>query len=344
MKKKDDWYPDLISRLAELKSVPPRDPHTAANGRARYLADVAKTLPPVSPAGVKRHKDWSVFSGKEQYAMKAVISIVVALVMLVGGGVTVAAAQDDLPDQALYPVKTLTEDVRLWLNTDPTTEVDILMDLVATRVRELNDMVALGKTPPAGVTSRMEKHIQQAIHTAARMDGEAMQGALIQIHTNLRLQQQVMQVLQIQAGGDADHIMTQATLMMENRIRMVETGITDPQCFQNTVRQEAESHAGQEGTSPHENQFSGTDIPGGSGAQGEGSSFGAYGTPQGSGTPRCLLYATMAPQGPQGQQGQKGPGASQGSAGVGYPQCLIYEGTEIPFEYQFQGYGGTPQP
>jgi hypothetical protein len=286
---------------------------------------------------------------------------------------TVAAAQDDLPNEALYPVKTATEDVSLWLTTDPQTEMDMLMELIQLRVDEMIMLQAEGVTPPAKVITRLELHTQQAVQIAAGMEDAAMQGALLQIHTELQQQQQVMQILQAQTSGETSQVMAQTATMLENRIRMVEDGMADPQGFQNNVRNEEELRTGQTATAPQQNQASGTPAPGGNGSQqgnngtqepsgtqqglnstqeSSGTQQGNNGTPQGwmpgTGTPQCLLYATMSPQGYQGSQGQQGNGTAQGTPGIGTPQCLVLAGTGTPYNYYYyyyyQGTEVTPQP
>lgn len=183
--------------------------------------------------------------------MTTLITIATIVAMLFGGGAaTVYAAQDDLPTAPLYGVKTFGEDVRLWFNADPQTEIDMLLELVQTRVEELIQLTALGVTPPANVTERLQLHIDQALQAAAGMEDAALQGALQQIHTNLQTQAQVMTILQTQSQGEATQILEQTRTMLETRVRMVDSGLADPQGFRNTIREEKQ------------NEFPGTPGPG----------------------------------------------------------------------------------
>jgi hypothetical protein len=278
MSKNNEFNPRLIARLEELRNVPARDPHAAARGRARFLVQAAEIAIPVSAREGQRHKGWRQFSRKERLVMNAVISIVAALAVLLSGGVTVAAAQDDLPTQPLYQVKLFSEDARLWLNTDPQTEVGLLMQLVQTRVNEMNALTAMGVTPPAQVQERLEQHIQQVLQIAAGMEDADMQGALLKMQNTLREQLQVVNAAQTQNSGEAGQVMLQVRAMLENRLRLVEGGLTDPQGFRNTCRNEEQNRTGQ----------TGTPTPGETGNGGQGTVTpplpGETNTPQGTGT------------------------------------------------------------
>ncbi|MFZ5903416.1 MAG: DUF5667 domain-containing protein [Chloroflexota bacterium] len=177
--------------------------------------------------------------------MNALISLVLAGALLFGGGATVAAAQDDLPTDPLYGIKTLTEDVRLWANTDPQAEVEMLMEMAQTRTREMAALMAQGETPPARLTERLNRHLQEALQTAAGMDDAAMQAALLRIRAQLQAQEQEMVVLQAQIGEEP--LMAQTREMLRTRIRLVDDALTDPEGFRNAYR--------------HENRYGLTETP-----------------------------------------------------------------------------------
>lgn len=171
--------------------------------------------------------------------MNALISLVLAGVLLIGGGATaVSAAQDDLPTDPLYGLKTLTEDVRLWANTNPRAEVELLMEMVQTRTREMAALAARGEDVPARVTERLNLHIQQALQTAAGMNDDAMQAALLRIRAQLQAAEQEMIMLQAQAGGETSPLLARTREMLRDRIRLVDEGVTDPEGFRNTYRHE----------------------------------------------------------------------------------------------------------
>jgi len=311
--------PKLKARLDELKDVPARDPQVAARGRARFLAQAASTLAPVSKWEKVRHMGWILNPGKENFAvMKAVVVVVIALALLIGGTATVYAAQDDLPNEPLYGLKLFTENARLLANTDPDREVEMLMELVQTRLQEMTAMANEGETIPAQVALRLEQHIQQALQVAAGMDDAAMLGALERIRATLQEQDRLMEQAQErlmtqsqdQANEETSQVMLQTRETIESRLRLVEEGTIDPEGFRNTVRTEYELRTGQTET-PADQQ--------GNGAGGDegtpGDPNGGQGTPapgSGNGDGSCS-DCTCTPIGSAVQHGTPTPGAGNGT-------------------------------
>ncbi len=240
----DQLDPKLERAFEDLKRVPERDPQAAARGRARFLSEAAR-MQPVSRDLRRRQTGWNVQTRKERLAMNALISILIVLSMLIGGGTaTVYAAQDDLPGETLYPVKTWSEDLRLQLAADPQQEIDLLMDFAQRRVEEMVALNAQGLTPPAEVQLRLEQHLGQAMQIAAGLDDAAMQTAMQRIHTALQNDLQIM----LQAGGQTSANLIQARETIETRLRLVESGQADPQGLRQTLREEQEVRSGQTAT------------------------------------------------------------------------------------------------
>ena len=256
MSSNDSIDPKLKARLGRLRQVPARDPQAASRGRARFLAQA------VSPPEGRRHREWRHFSGKEARPMNAVLSVVLALALLFGGSATVYAAQDDLPNEPLYGIKLATENARLWLNSDPQGEVELLMAMVQTRAQEMNALAAQGIEPPAELRERMEAHIHLALQIAAGMDDPAMNATLSQIHAALHTQLQTMQQTHDQAG-DGEPVLQQTRAMIEQRLRLIEDSLDDPQGFRQTIQSEAENRYGQEQPAPAPGDGQGSGDPGG---------------------------------------------------------------------------------
>lgn len=285
----DQLDPELERALEDLKKVPERDPQAAARGRARFLSEAAR-LQPVSGSQRQRQTGWNPNIRKERLAMNALFSILIVFAMLISGGATtVYAAQDDLPGQALYPVKTWSEDIRLQFTADPQQEIDLLMDFAQRRVEEMVALAAQGLTPPAEVQMRLEQHLGQALQIAAGLDDAAMQAAMQRIQTALQNDLQIM----LQAGGDASQNLIQARSTIETRLRLVESGQADPQGLRQTLRQEQEVHSGQTATP-------------GAGNSGQGDQTGAgRGTPAPQQTPAGPRQPDQTP-GPQSTPGGQG--------------------------------------
>ena len=105
--------------------------------------------------------------------MKLIVSTLVIVGLLFGGGATVSAAQDDLPNQSLYQLKLMSEDVHLWFVSDPAQEVNLLMEQVQARVEEMEALTAQNIVTPQGVSIRAEERIQQALRVASAVASPA---------------------------------------------------------------------------------------------------------------------------------------------------------------------------
>ena len=193
MTKNDQLDPRLADLLDELKPVPGRNPQAAARARSKFLAEA------VSASENRRHSWWTtIFQQKEKFAMNLIISTLVIAGLLFGGGATVAAAQNDLPTEPLYQIKLMSEDANVWLAHDPSMKIEMLMKQAQTRTEEMAALASAGIIPPAGLATRMQDQIQQALQLAATLDDAEMTAALDQIQTHLQTQDRLM--TQIQDG------------------------------------------------------------------------------------------------------------------------------------------------
>jgi hypothetical protein len=77
-----------------------------------------------------------------------------------------------MPDQVLYGVKLLSEDLRLRLTSSPQAELELTLDLVDRRLVEIDFLVAAGDDVPDSVVNRMEAHLDQALNIAVAIDDE----------------------------------------------------------------------------------------------------------------------------------------------------------------------------
>ena len=94
--------------------------------------------------------------------MKLIVSTLLIVGLLFGGNATVAAAQDDLPNQSLYQFKLLSEDIRLWFVSDPNQQIEMLMQQAQNRLEEMRSLTAEGVTPPATLMNRAHRNESNA--------------------------------------------------------------------------------------------------------------------------------------------------------------------------------------
>ncbi len=224
--KNDNIDPQVFSLLDGLKPVPERDSHAAARGRARFLTEA------VSLRDSKRHSGWMIFPYKEKFAMKIVISALVIVGLLFGGSATVSAAQDDLPNQTLYQVKLMSEDMHLWFTSEPVQQIDLLMEQEQIRLQEMQKLAAEGVIPPTDVAVRAQERIQRALQIASQLDEASRLAKLQQIRMRLQIQEQ--QMLQLEQGPCAEctPVLRQTREMLQLHLRELENGLKDPDPLQ----------------------------------------------------------------------------------------------------------------
>lgn len=151
-----------------------------------------------------------------------VIKLVLVLAVMFGGaGVTAAAAQSSLPNEALYPIKLLLEDVQLSLASNPDMQIDAELDQAQQRVREMAQLVDRGAAIPADVPVRLQTQLQAALQTAAQLGDQQMQAALDRLQ--LRTQDPLREM-------DRLHLNEAAQALTQAR-EMAQLGQSDPQAF-----------------------------------------------------------------------------------------------------------------
>lgn len=212
--------------LDALRLAPPRDPRRAAQTRARFIAQAVSIQP------APRHRGWTfILFGRERSMAQILVALLVVLASLGGFTGTLYAAQDDLPGQALYPLKTWSEDVQVALTADPTRQVERLMDLAQRRVEEIVALTQAGQTPPEDVLQRMEQHIYRAMERAASQGDEQMLRTLARVQERLRAMQQTL------SEAPQTPVRERVWTRLEAWRRLAGTGEADPAQFRQQIRE-----------------------------------------------------------------------------------------------------------
>lgn len=168
--------------------------------------------------------------------MNVILSILVVAGLLFGGGATVQAAQDDLPNEPLYAVKTLTENISLQIQNNQEDKVNKLMELVQVRVQEMVQLSEDGEPIPEEVPLRLEQHIRQAMQVAINMDDATLDQTLLQVRERLQAQERVMEQLQANVNPDAEPVLLRTQAMLQLRIQLLDEGLQNQEMFRNAVR------------------------------------------------------------------------------------------------------------
>lgn len=227
--KKDEMFVQKIK--AELNQIPERDPESISVGKARFLAQ-AKMIQrsPVSNEVPARHNNWNLKKIKE-LKMGTLVTILVVIGMVLGGvGGTVAASADDLPGQALYQVKLISEGLRLDLAGDPLKKMELDLQFAMRRLDEIKQLKEDGIEPPYMSYARFENLLMHAIGQVALLENDEAEKALLRIREMLQSRFQLLE-------GDVETpVQEQLRTMLQERINWLDEGLTDPVRFLNEAR------------------------------------------------------------------------------------------------------------
>lgn len=239
---------DLERRLEELKDVPVRSPLQASSARARFLHTAAEIRQAVSSEAQVRQSGWTFPIRKEKRSMNALVSLILAASLLLGGGATVAAAQDDLPTQPLYQLKLWTENATLAVNGNPQERANLLMTMAQTRVQEMAVLAEMEITPPAQLRERLEQHLNQVLKLAASMDEATRDQYLLQLRDQLQSQDRILERLQARTDSGIDPTLVQTRQMLQIQLRLVDEGLNDPQGFRYIIENQLQFGQDESGT------------------------------------------------------------------------------------------------
>jgi hypothetical protein len=95
--------------------------------------------------------------------LKFALPILLILALVLGTGITPAAAQAARPGATLYPVKLWTEDARLDLAASPAALLDLHLQFADKRIDEAAQLLAASQTPPEALFTRLELHLNYAL-------------------------------------------------------------------------------------------------------------------------------------------------------------------------------------
>jgi hypothetical protein len=273
-------YTSTLAKISTLDDIPEREPARIEASRTEFLAAARSLRPTVSKPAKARLMGWTKVFKKERSPMFTLARIVLLAVFALGGtGVTAYAAQDSLPNEALYPVKTWIEDLRLDLTQDPHTHFDLLVGFVEERIGEIEALVEDGLSVPNQVATRLNTHLQQMTGVVADMDDPALLKAMEQVQVRSQVQLQRLEKLHENAPDDSQALGL-ATQAMHNMRNIAGDALQDPLSF----RQRQGTNRPVDAPEIPDN-----DIPNGSGE----------GSPNGEG---------QGPGGPQGPNKKNGSG------------------------------------
>ena len=93
------------------------------------------------------------------------VILTLAIIAVFGGGSAAMASQNSIPGDVLYPVKTLTEEVRAAVAVGAERKAELQTKFAAERVKEIDEMLRQNGVDPAGLDVallRLEEHVSRA--------------------------------------------------------------------------------------------------------------------------------------------------------------------------------------
>jgi hypothetical protein len=162
---------------------------------ARYQEEIQAETAPSGWLGWK--PSWIPWFNKR--AVQVTFALVLLLSLLVGGNGVVMAAQDSLPGDRLYPIKTALEKVNLAISLDETQEAQLQVEYTKRRVDELNRLVLEGRNSDVNeAVDNLESQVGQtveALGSAADQNADQTKVIASQFAVLMRNQNQMLEGL-----------------------------------------------------------------------------------------------------------------------------------------------------
>lgn len=284
----------IIQRLRSMKTATVRDAERSTRGKAAFLNQARKLRQAVPDSAQTRHRYWNGFfapiklkNGREGLSMVQIAMVIMmALGLLLGGsGVTAAAAQNSMPDDALYSVKLISERVRMQLANDPLVEFQLALQYANRRVEEAGYMLGAGEAPNEALMNRLQEQVQECLKLALGLPEIEVEPALVQLQMQLQQQLRVMQQTNLQENGDLEQVRLRIQEQLKQNLEMANLGLSDPLKLQEELhlrdRQQLEKPEMDAEPDQEQNQYQ--QQNGGNGSIDPGGNLGGNGTATGGG-------------------------------------------------------------
>ncbi len=231
--------------LALAERIPERDAEVAEKGKAAFLAEARQINPAVSPRNSQRWSFWFL-RDRPRLAM-TVLSLAVAICLAFGAvGGTVYAAQDSLPDEPLYGVKILGEEIRLRMAIRREKRIALHALYASQRVNEIVQVRKQGNPVSPEIISNLDKHAHAMLGESADFDDTDMINSLMGIKETLNFQKQTVVKLLEEIPSGEDEILLKVQEKLQSKIEQADQGIRDPEEFRTKYQSKQKDKEGQQ--------------------------------------------------------------------------------------------------
>jgi len=267
--------------LAPLRSASPIDLAKAGQIKSQFLAqaesfrqDLATQLNPEHGGDARRISGfpWLVHPSP---LLKAAFAVLIALVIvLASSGITVFAAQDSLPGDRLYPLKTWSENLRYSLTFSTQSRLNLTLDYTNSRVNEISSLVAQGRIVSDQTSDQYQQELNNALELAAQMNDTQLESALQQIMSHAGKQEMIVQRLIGQLPPQAQPAMRLLQERLQAQLQLSALGKADPKTFRMEIQERLQRQNGPGGSPGNQQPGIGPGFPNGTPAPNEGDSTG----------------------------------------------------------------------
>ncbi|MBC8335431.1 MAG: hypothetical protein ISR59_08165 [Anaerolineales bacterium] len=166
----------LLKITQSLYTLPPlNSAESAAQAGLQAMVDKVDEAPLVLPFFLRTKTRFTsffegisktIFFSKENLMLRRPLfaTFLVLIALFAGTTMTAAAAQDALPGDALYAVKTSVEDLRLSMSWDTAAEAEQSLLLANQRLEEINELLAQNRYEEVAVgVERFQHHLSDAL-------------------------------------------------------------------------------------------------------------------------------------------------------------------------------------
>ena len=178
--------------------------------------------------------------------------VMLAAAMLGGGGAAaVYASQESLPGEALYPLKTWSEDMRIDLINNPESELQLNLQFAERRMTEIGEVAGQDDDLAAQTVLRLQNHLNQALEATGKVSQEQALPAMQRVRQILENQQHLMQQSMAEPSPANEPVMVRSRQMLQEQLRAIENQLEEEPVqlqlqHQNQVQEQLQQQTGQQ--------------------------------------------------------------------------------------------------
>ena len=175
---------------------------------------------------------------------KMLVITLLVFVFVAVSSISVYAAQNSLPGEPLYPIKSFSEDIRLSLTISTQTKLNLTLDFTNRRMGEIRSLIADGRSVPVQAANRYQHELEDALQLAAQMDDTQLKNALNQVKISAQDQGLTVEELKLQLPNQNSTAFLHLQERLQEQVQLSAIGEKDPQEFRKEIRERAHSRQG----------------------------------------------------------------------------------------------------